>query len=169
LWRPGAPTGLRPWQPCSPFRSAGLLTWWAQSKLAANQAAVQERRLRTQLEAEQRARREEAESELGLRREEAERELALRREQADEEAATAARIESAENRAAARVIQADLGIAASLLQDIVEKDAQWYGYYTVRLPHWKDEQRRLARVLTVEAWEAVSQSAWELRGLDESM
>lgn len=154
----------------------GLLTRSVQVRLANTQATTEQRKLDVQLEAEGARfrdelsmRREEAEREVALRREEAEAEVALRREQAEAEAAVAARIEAAEIRAAARVIQADLSTVASQLKSMVEDDLQWWVWYRVALPHWDHEQRTLAKALTTEAWDAVSQSAWALRAFDQGM
>ncbi|MEA2495752.1 MAG: hypothetical protein QOJ29_3663 [Thermoleophilaceae bacterium] len=99
----------------------------------------------------------------------ARREVAARRAEAEAGAALSKRLEDAESRAAARVVQADLSTISSRLQDIVEKDPHWYGFYTVTLPHWKQEQRLLAKALDQLGWDAVSQSAWELDAFDDGM
>lgn len=77
------------------------------------------------------------------------------------------RREEGEAKAAARVVQGDLAIAASSLQNMVERDQRWYGFYDLRLPNWGERQAVLALHLTPEQWEAVSQSALELDGLTE--
>jgi hypothetical protein len=77
------------------------------------------------------------------------------------------RREEGEAKAAARVVQGDLAIAASSLQNMVERDQHWYGFYDLRLPNWGERQAVLALHLTPEQWEAVSQSALELDDLTE--
>ena len=77
------------------------------------------------------------------------------------------RREDGEAKAAARVVQGDLAIAASSLQNMVERDHQWYGFYDLTLPNWGEREAVLALHLGADVWEQVSQSAIELEGLTE--
>ena len=77
------------------------------------------------------------------------------------------RREDGEAKAAARVVQGDLAIAASQLQNMVERDQHWYGFYDLRLPNWRERQGVLALHLTSAQWEAVSQAALDLEELSE--
>jgi hypothetical protein len=62
----------------------------------------------------------------------------------------AKRREEGEAKAAARVVQGDLAIAASSLQDMVERDQHWYGFYDLWLPNWGERQAVLALHMTPE-------------------
>jgi hypothetical protein len=93
--------------------------------------------------------------------------LAARR--AKDETATATALREAEEKASARVIQGDLAMVASRLQHMVQRDQRWFGFYVFALPHWDQHEAILARALSADDWEVVSQSALEQHEHEDSM
>jgi hypothetical protein len=79
------------------------------------------------------------------------------------------RRQKGEAKAAARVVQGDLGMATSRIKDMVVDDHRWFSFDDLRLPHWTEQQGTLALELSADDWEAVSQSALELRWVTEAM
>lgn len=133
-------------------------SWLAQSKLADRRAVTEAHAAKEQREAEATAMAEQRA---------AERQAVAEQHAAED--AVAARLREAEEKAAARVVQADLALAASHLQNMVQRDQRWFGFYTFALPHWDQHEALLARRLSPEDWEVVSQSALELTRHEEGM
>jgi hypothetical protein len=73
--------------------------------------------------------------------------------------------------AAARVIQGNLSGIASILQQLVDHDPQWYPYYndTLVLQDWREYQGVLALHLDDASWEKVSQCAMGLTHMTNGM
>jgi hypothetical protein len=84
----------------------------------------------------------------------------------------ARRSEEAQAKASARVLAGELSLVASRIKDMVVDDHRWFGFDDLRLPHWKEHGWIVARELSAEQWETVSQSALELEwvttGMDKS-
>jgi hypothetical protein len=148
----------------------GFLNWIAQVKLA-------DRRERADAEARTEQRKAEAEEARAERQATFDAHEAQRAADADaanslrqSEEASARRIREADERAAARVVQGDLAMVASRLKEMTE-DQRWMGFYRFALPSWGSLQLTLARAerLDTQEWEALSQSAMELREYDEGM
>jgi len=78
------------------------------------------------------------------------------------------RTEDQDAKAAARLVSADFSIVASRLQGLTT-DQQWYGFFTTRVRSWPEHRGILARKLTIDEWEIVSQSAIELEHLEDGM
>jgi hypothetical protein len=81
----------------------------------------------------------------------------------------ARRGEQAEAKASARVIAGDISVVASRIKDMAVDDHRWFGFDDLRLPHWKDHGWIVARELSAEDWETVSQSALELEWVTAGM
>jgi hypothetical protein len=81
----------------------------------------------------------------------------------------ARRGEEAQAKASARVIAGDISIVASRLKDMAVDDHRWFGFDDLRLPHWKEHGSIVARELSREDWETVSQSALELEWVTKGM
>ncbi|MCW2984747.1 MAG: hypothetical protein JWR63_2317 [Conexibacter sp.] len=63
-------------------------------------------------------------------------------------------------------------MVASRIKDMAVDDPRWFGFDDLRLPHWKDHGWIVARELSSEHWEIVSQSAleldWVTRGMEKA-
>lgn len=81
----------------------------------------------------------------------------------------ARRSEHAQAKAAARMIAGDISMAASRIKDMAVDDPRWFGFDDLRLPHWTDHGRIVARELSTEDWDTVSQSALELEWVTAGM
>jgi hypothetical protein len=81
----------------------------------------------------------------------------------------ARRGERAQAKASARVIAGDISIVASRIKDMAVDDHRWFGFDDLRLAHWKDHGWVVARELSRENWETVSQSALELEWVTKGM
>jgi hypothetical protein len=79
------------------------------------------------------------------------------------------RREADEAKAAARVVAGELSMVASRIKDMVVDDPRWFTFDDFSLPRWAEQQGVLARELTPEDWDVVSQSALELRWFDDGM
>jgi hypothetical protein len=78
------------------------------------------------------------------------------------------RLREADERGAARLIQGDVSLAADHMRDILQ-DGYWLAFYRCDVPQWGDAETLLARALSAEDWEVVSQSALELNRYEETM
>ena len=143
-------------------------SWLAQSKLANRRAVTEAQAAREQRQAEARAAaaQREAERLAAAEQRAAEREAIAEQRAAEE--TVAMRLREADERAAARLIQGDVSLAADHVRNILQ-DGYWLAFYRCDVPHWGDAETLLARALSAEDWEVVSQSALELNRYEETM